>query len=93
MGAPLDDAALEAALGQLPGWALREGKLHWEHRFGDFVQAFGFMARVALLAERANHHPEWFNVYGTVKIALVTHDAGGITAKDVALAREILAAV
>ncbi|MCA8926358.1 MAG: 4a-hydroxytetrahydrobiopterin dehydratase [Planctomycetes bacterium] len=93
MGAPLDDAALEAALAKLPGWSRREGKLHWEHRFRDFVQAFGFMTRVALLAERANHHPEWFNVYGTVRIALVTHDAGGITAKDVALAREILAAV
>lgn len=93
MVAPLGEAAVREALSGLPGWSLDEGKLRWEHRFPDFVSAFGFMSRVALLAERANHHPEWFNVYGTVKISLVTHDAGGITDKDLDLAREILAAV
>ena len=61
--------------------------------FADFVQAFGFMARVALLAERADHHPEWSNVYNRVDIFLTTHDAGGLSARDVSLAREIDALV
>ncbi|MBM4357920.1 MAG: 4a-hydroxytetrahydrobiopterin dehydratase [Deltaproteobacteria bacterium] len=85
----LGDAALEVALRDLPGWSLRHGKLHRELRFPDFVTAFGFMSRVALLAERAEHHPEWFNVYGTLRIDLVTHDAGGVTERDVALAKAI----
>ena len=58
-----------------------------EYRFADFVTAFAFMAGVALVAERMNHHPEWFNVYGTVRVHLTTHDAGGITRKDLELAR------
>jgi len=73
-------------LAQLPGWAVQAGKLHREYRFAGFVEAFGFMASVALVAERMNHHPEWFNVWATVRIDLTTHDAGGITAKDFELA-------
>jgi 4a-hydroxytetrahydrobiopterin dehydratase len=86
---PLDEASLRSALAGLEGWSLVDGKLHREYRFADFVGAFGFMARVALVAEAANHHPEWFNVYGRVVVDLTTHDAGGITAADVALARRM----
>ena len=67
------------------------GKLHRELRFPDFVRAFGFMTSVALVAESMNHHPEWSNVYGRVTIDLTTHDAGGITALDLELARRIYA--
>jgi 4a-hydroxytetrahydrobiopterin dehydratase len=70
----------------LPAWRVRDGKLHREYRFTDFVEAFGFMASVALVAERMNHHPEWFNVWATVRVDLTTHDAGGITGKDFELA-------
>jgi 4a-hydroxytetrahydrobiopterin dehydratase len=66
-----------------------DGKLHREYRFQSFVEAFGFMASVALVAERMEHHPEWFNVYHTVKIDLVTHDVGGISLNDVELARRM----
>ncbi len=82
----LSDAELEAALATLSGWSLREGKLHKQFRFDDFVQAFGFMTRVALVAEAMNHHPEWFNVWNRVDVDLTTHDAKGITELDVALA-------
>lgn len=85
----LSEAELSTALAGISGWTIAEGKLHREIRFKDFVSAFGFMTRVALVAESMNHHPEWFNVYHTVRIDLTTHDAGGITAKDVALARRI----
>jgi len=70
-------------------WDLRDNALHRTFRFRDFVQAFGFMTTVALVAERVNHHPEWSNVYDTVTIRLTTHDAGGVTDKDYALAEEI----
>jgi len=80
---------LESALLALPGWALREGRLHREFRFADFSAAFGFMTRVALAAETANHHPDWSNAWNRVAIDLVTHDSGGVTAKDVALAKRI----
>lgn len=86
MSSPLEAKALDAALAELPGWSVEAGKLHREFRFPDFVAAFGFMSRVALLAEKRDHHPEWKNVYGKVVVDLVTHDAGGITAKDVELA-------
>ena len=82
----LDDEELAKRLTQLPGWALQGGKLHREYKFGDFVEAFGFMAGAALVAERMNHHPEWFNVWNTVRVDLTTHDAGGITARDFELA-------
>jgi len=77
-------------LTELDGWALdEEGRIAKEFRFDDFSQAFGFMARVALLAEKANHHPEWSNVYNKVEIALRTHDVGGLSKKDFALAESI----
>jgi 4a-hydroxytetrahydrobiopterin dehydratase len=73
-------------LAEVAGWTLHKGKLHREYKFADFVEAFGFMASAALVAERLNHHPEWFNVWNTVEVDLITHDAGGITAKDFELA-------
>ena len=87
----LAEAELAAALAELPGWSLAGGKLHREFRFADFNAAFGFMTRVALEAERTNHHPEWSNVWNRVVVDLVTHDSGGITASDVALARKMSA--
>jgi 4a-hydroxytetrahydrobiopterin dehydratase len=83
---PLDETALRAGLTELPGWQLRDGKLHREFVFDDFVGAFGFMARAALVAERMNHHPEWFNVYKRVRVDLTTHEAGGISQRDLELA-------
>jgi 4a-hydroxytetrahydrobiopterin dehydratase len=91
--AKLDEATVRGRLSELDGWVLVGGKLHRELAFADFVAAFGFMTRVALLAEKADHHPEWSNVYGKVVIDLVTHDAGGITERDFALAKAIDAAV
>jgi 4a-hydroxytetrahydrobiopterin dehydratase len=75
----------------LPAWSAVDGRdaIRREFRFNDFSQAWGFMARVALLAEQHNHHPDWSNVWATVRIELSTHDAGGVTEKDVALARAI----
>lgn len=85
----LTDEALAATLESLPGWVLRDNKLHRVLTFTDFVEAFGFMSQVALVAERMNHHPEWCNVYKTLAISLTTHDAGGITQRDIELARTI----
>ncbi len=84
----LSDEALEQAVSALDGWAVVEGKLHKEYVFGDFVEAFAFMTAAALCAERKNHHPEWFNVYRTVRVDLSTHDLGGISSWDVELAEE-----
>jgi 4a-hydroxytetrahydrobiopterin dehydratase len=79
------------ALAALPAWSPVEGRDAILRRlsFADFNQAFGFMSRVALKAERMDHHPEWFNVYGRVDITLTTHEADGVTARDVELARFI----
>jgi 4a-hydroxytetrahydrobiopterin dehydratase len=80
---------LSAQLPALPGWqhgAERGGLLRREFVFKDFVQAFGFMAQVALHAERMNHHPEWFNVYQRVAVTLTTHDVDGISGKDIEMA-------
>jgi 4a-hydroxytetrahydrobiopterin dehydratase len=85
----LSSQEIEAALRALPGWSLGGGKLHREFRFADFSAAFGFMTRVALAAEAADHHPDWSNVWNRVVVDLVTHDAGGVTDKDVALAKRI----
>jgi 4a-hydroxytetrahydrobiopterin dehydratase len=68
------------------GWRVIDGKLSRTYQFHDFVEAFGFMTRAALIAERMNHHPEWFNVYRTVRVDLTTHDAGGISPLDFELA-------
>lgn len=85
----LDDDGIRKALAALPGWELRDGKLHREFRFSDFVEAFGFMSRAALVAESMNHHPEWRNVWNRVEVELTTHDAKGLTALDVELARRM----
>jgi 4a-hydroxytetrahydrobiopterin dehydratase len=87
MTSKLTETEIAAALEGLVGWSRDGDKLLREFRFPDFVAAFGFMAAAALIAERMNHHPEWFNVYGTVRVHLATHDAGGITRKDLELAR------
>jgi 4a-hydroxytetrahydrobiopterin dehydratase len=78
---------LERALDSLAGWRLDGGKLFREFRFADFGEAFGFMTRSALVAEKLDHHPEWSNVYATVRVHLTTHDAGGLTELDLELAR------
>ena len=88
----LSASEIEAALADLPGWSHVNGKLHRELRFPDFVRAFAFMSEAALHAEKLDHHPEWSNVYNRVDITLTTHDAGGLTALDIALAREADAA-
>jgi 4a-hydroxytetrahydrobiopterin dehydratase len=85
-------AAERAALAEaLPAWKLVEGRdaITRTFRFKDFSEAWGFMARVALLAEAQDHHPEWFNVWNRVEITLSTHDAGGLSARDVRLAKAI----
>ena len=75
----------------LPAWKLVEGRdaITRAFRFKDFSEAWGFVARVALLAEAQDHHPEWFNVWNRVEITLSTHDAGGLSARDVRLAKAI----
>ncbi len=77
------------ALNQLDGWIEKDGKLHRQLQFNSFVEAFGFMSSVALVAESMGHHPEWCNVYNRVTIDLTTHDAGGITNKDLELAKKV----
>jgi 4a-hydroxytetrahydrobiopterin dehydratase len=82
----LNDGEISAALANLPNWSLKNGKLHREYKFHDFAHAFGFMATAAPLIEKRDHHPEWANVYNRVTVDLMTHDAQGITQKDVDLA-------
>jgi 4a-hydroxytetrahydrobiopterin dehydratase len=91
--ARLSDAEIAERLKSLPGWSLTSGKLHREFRFGDFSEAFGFMARAALAAEKMNHHPDWSNVWNRVTVDLSTHDAGGITELDFRLAAAMSALV
>ena len=69
------------------GWVIEDLKLTKEFKFNDFIEAFGFMTKCAMLAEKLNHHPEWFNVWNKVDVTLTTHDAGTVTDKDVKLAR------
>ena len=85
----LSDDDIAAAMSALDGWRVENGKLHREYRFATFVEAFGFMASAALVAEAMDHHPEWFNVYRTVRVDLSTHDAGGITRLDLELAKRM----
>ncbi|MEM6259003.1 MAG: 4a-hydroxytetrahydrobiopterin dehydratase [Planctomycetota bacterium] len=90
MSEPLANAAIQAALGDLPGWAFADDKLSKTYKFQSFREAMGFIVRIGFEAEAANHHPELFNVYSTVKIALNTHDAGSkVTQKDADLAVSI----
>ncbi|KAA1179415.1 4a-hydroxytetrahydrobiopterin dehydratase [Rhizobium tropici] len=85
----LDRAAIDENLAQLAGWALADDGLSIAKtfKFGNFVEAFGFMTEAALAAEKFNHHPEWFNVYSRVEVKLTTHDVGGLTDHDVKLAK------
>ena len=85
----LTTEAINAALEQFPDWTLEVGKLHRALKFKDFVQAWGFMTQVAILAERADHHPEWSNVYSRVIIDLTTHECNGISQRDFDLAKKI----
>jgi len=85
----LTPAEVAAALASLPAWRREGDALAREYVFGDFGEAFAFMVRVALLAERLDHHPDWRNVWSRVEVRLTTHDAGGVTERDVVLAREM----
>jgi 4a-hydroxytetrahydrobiopterin dehydratase len=85
----LSDQEIERQIKHLEGWNLVNGKLNRAFEFSNFVEAFGFMAKVALEAEKLNHHPEWRNVYNKLNIDLVTHDIGGISNYDIKLAGAI----
>ncbi len=87
----LTETQIAEAVASLDGWELQDGKLHRQFEFKTFVEAWGFMSRVALLAEKMNHHPEWFNVWNTVRIDLSTHEVGGLSNFDVELAKKITA--
>lgn len=91
MVAKLSDEARAAFFRDFPGWSPVDGReaAHRTFKFEDFNAAFGFMTRVAIAADKADHHPEWSNVYNTVEITLTTHDAGGLSSRDVALAEFI----
>lgn len=91
----LTEAERITALADLPGWSLRADGLAIERSllFADFAEAFAFMTRIAIHAEKADHHPEWFNVYNRVEVTLTTHDAGGVSDRDIRLARLINAMV
>ncbi len=85
--------ALHGAVAELDGWALREDGLAIARTFtfADFSEAFAFMTRVAMIAEKSDHHPEWFNVWNRVEMTLTTHDAGGVSQRDIAMARAVAA--
>ena len=85
----LSSEAIAIELSELHGWQYQEDRIYQKFTFADFVEAFGFMSRVALCAERADHHPQWSNSYRTVEITLTTHSEGGITQKDINLAQKI----
>ena len=83
----LTDSQITAGLTQLTAWKVKDGKLHREYKFADFAHAFGFMATAAPTIEKNDHHPEWANVYNRVTVDLTTHSAGGVTQKDLDLAK------
>ena len=91
MAEKLTGSARSAALAKLKGWTEVAGRdaISKKFNFKDFNEAFGFMARCALIAEKLDHHPEWFNVYNRVEVTLATHDAGGVTERDIKLAQEM----
>lgn len=91
MAAALTESERAELLAPLEGWSMLEDRdaIRKKYVFADFVEAFGFMTRVALVAERMNHHPEWSNVYRTVEVTLTSHDAGGLTRRDVELAQRM----
>lgn len=86
MNSKASEKHIQAFLNNHQHWQLKDQKLNREFVFKNFIQAFGFMTQAAIIAERDNHHPEWFNVYKTVNVNLTTHHANGITEKDFALA-------
>jgi 4a-hydroxytetrahydrobiopterin dehydratase len=90
---PLSPDQISALASSLPAWTVVNGKLHRDFRFADFVEAFGFMAKVALIAEAMGHHPEWSNVWNRVTIDLMTHDTGGLSNLDVDLGTRIDAVI
>jgi 4a-hydroxytetrahydrobiopterin dehydratase len=83
----LSEEQIRKELKNLDGWSIKNGKLHKDFAFENFVEAFGFMTRASLHIEKMNHHPEWFNVYNKISVDLTTHDAGGITQNDISLAK------
>jgi len=85
----MDHAEVEAAIAGLDGWRLVDEKLYREFRFDNFVEATGFMMRAAVWAEMLNHHPDWSNLYDTVRVSLETHDVGGISPLDIQLATKM----
>ena len=85
----LSEGEISQAIAQLEGWTVVDNKLQKNFKFADFVEAFGFISKVAITAEKMGHHPELFNVYNKVKIDLTTHDADGISALDFELAQKI----
>lgn len=89
MIAKLTAAEITAAMPGVPEWTHKADGIERHYKFADFVEAFAFMTRVALLAEKADHHPEWSNVYNKVDIRLTTHDASGLSKRDFALAQAI----
>lgn len=89
MADKLTSDAIDEALNVLSGWAKVEGRdaIEKSFVFGNFIEAFGFMTQVAIMAEKIDHHPEWSNVYKTVNVTMTTHDAGGVTDLDITLAK------
>ncbi len=83
----MDTTELQTALTQLSGWNVKGVKIAKDYKFKNFCEAFTFMTRCALEIEKMNHHPEWFNVYNKITVELTTHDASGVTMKDVTLAK------
>lgn len=85
----LTDVEIAEHMKSLPGWTLGEDRISRSYRFRDFVEAFGWMSSIALVAEQMNHHPEWKNVWATVEVELSTHDAGGLTELDMKMAAKM----
>ncbi len=81
--------SIELFLNENKNWQIKDGKLHREYSFKNFIEAFAFMTEIALFAEKNNHHPEWFNVYKNVVVDLTTHEQGGISEKDITLAKQM----
>lgn len=90
MAYKLSETELQQALISLPGWQIKEGKLYKEYKFSSFATALGWMVSVGIHAEVMGHHPEWFNVYNTVRVNLITHDLGNVISNlDLELARKM----
>ena len=85
----ITESQLKDVMADLPDWEVREDKLYRQFKFGNFVEAFGFMSEVALLAEKLDHHPDWSNSFNRVDVSLTTHDLGGISMRDITLAKQI----